>query len=80
MGTLGDMHLRDYLAERNLTREEFARIVGAGSALTVGKWIRGERFPRHSMLLRIEKATSGKVTANDFLTPEPSEKQRSHAA
>lgn len=80
-GTLGYMHLRDYLAEHDLSRDEFARRVGAGSALTVGKWIRGERFPRLAMIRRIEKATDGAVTANDFLTkPEPIGRPRRTAA
>lgn len=60
------MLLSDYLAENELSDAAFARLIGV-ERQTVGRYQTGDRFPERDILLRIFKATSGKVTANDFI-------------
>jgi transcriptional regulator with XRE-family HTH domain len=60
------MHLSDYLRAERLTDEQFGRRLGV-SPFAVGKWRRGERFPRVDVLRRIEVETGGKVTASDLV-------------
>jgi DNA-binding transcriptional regulator YdaS (Cro superfamily) len=51
-----------------LTVAAFAATIGASEA-AVGKWARGERIPRRAMMVRIQEATGGQVTAADFYAP-----------
>jgi transcriptional regulator with XRE-family HTH domain len=64
------MHLRDYLRAEKLTDEQFAARLSV-SPFAVGKWRRGERFPRRELLRRIEAETKGRVTAADLLAAPP---------
>lgn len=60
------MLLKDYLASRGETVEQFAARVGE-SPHTIGKLYRGDRFPRVTLAKRIIAATEGNVTADDLL-------------
>lgn len=68
------MKLSTYLAQSGSTQADFAKAIGA-SPFAVGKWARGERIPRPSLLAKITAQTGGKVTANDFFAhiakPQP---------
>lgn len=59
------MVLKDYLKANGIRSEDFAKTleVSHGGVL---KWLTGERFPRPFALAKIESATNGQVTANDF--------------
>ena len=59
------MKLKDYLRANGIKSEDFAKSldVSHGGVL---KWVTGERFPRPYALAKIENATDGQVTANDF--------------
>jgi transcriptional regulator with XRE-family HTH domain len=60
------MKLRDYLAEKNLTYEQFGFLIGVGKS-QVCRWAIGSRVPSLQMSLAIEAATAGQVTARDFV-------------
>lgn len=66
MGIIGAMLLKDYIAERGETVEQFAERVGE-SPHTIAKLFRGDRFPRLDLAQRIISATEGRVTADDLL-------------
>lgn len=66
MGNVWDMLLKDYLATKGETVEQFAVRVGE-SPHTIGKLYRGDRFPRVDLAQRIIAATEGNVTADDLL-------------
>jgi len=57
--------LTKYRKEHGLTLEGFANLVGSTKP-QVWKWERGA-FPRPEGLVKIQKATKGKITANDFM-------------
>ena len=59
------MRLKDYLHQNDIPYEAFARSIGYSYG-GVLKWIRGDRFPRPSVIATISEATHGAVTANDF--------------
>ena len=59
------MKLRTYIKDQGLTIEEFANQIGVPKG-TIGRYCKGTRFPNRKMFLRIQKATAGKVTPNDF--------------
>lgn len=59
------MNLATYLSRSKTTYEAFAQQIGV-SPFAVGKWARGERVPRPAVMIRINVATDGNVTANDF--------------
>jgi len=62
------MQLDAYLREKKLADESFAALLGSDvSAWGVRKWRYGQRIPRLAMQQRIAAATSGAVTANDFV-------------
>lgn len=61
------MRLDNYLRERGLSSAQFAEISGIGSKQAVHKYRHGERFPTPENLRRIREATSGAVTADDFV-------------
>lgn len=60
------MTLQDYLAEHRLTQAGFATRVGATQA-AISRWVNGSRLPAWPHLVRINQATDGRVTPNDFL-------------
>lgn len=60
------MLLKEYLAQRRETVEQFAERVGE-SPHTIGKLYRGDRFPRLDLTQRIVAATGGNVTADDLM-------------
>lgn len=59
------MKLKEYLRANNIRPEDFAKSLGFSRG-GVLKWISGERFPRPLIIAKIERATNGEVTANDF--------------
>lgn len=61
------MKLAAYLDETKTTYAAFAERIGV-SVFAVGKYVRGQRMPRPQIMSRIKAATSGHVTADDFLT------------
>lgn len=61
------MDLAAYLQTKNQTPDEFAEDVRV-SPNTIGRYIRGDRFPRADVMQRIVQATSGVVTPNDFFS------------
>lgn len=60
------MTLREWLKKKKMKPEDFAAKVAASEGAVL-KWLSGERFPRPESLARIQLATGGKVTANDFV-------------
>jgi DNA-binding transcriptional regulator YdaS (Cro superfamily) len=66
------MTLIEYLADRQLTNSAFAHKIGV-PASTVHRWIRGYRQPSIVYLLKIERATGGKVRVKDFYPVEAAE-------
>jgi predicted transcriptional regulator len=60
------MDLATYLKRKKLTRAEFSAQADV-RLNTLGRYIRGERYPRKSHMARIIKATKGAVTPNDFM-------------
>jgi len=60
------MQLKDYLELEQETAEQFAARVEV-TKFAVRKWVRGERIPRPSTIVRIKKATKGAVTAEDWM-------------
>ena len=59
------MTLKEYLAGEQLTPHAFARKLEVPSS-TVHRWVHGKRHPSIGCLLKIEKATKGKVLVKDF--------------
>ena len=58
------MQLAKYLKTHQISRDDFARLIGV-DRVTVWRWQNGKAFPiRH--LAKIHAATKGRVTANDF--------------
>lgn len=60
------MLLKDYLAAVGETVDQFAARANE-SPHTIGKLVRGERFPRVELARRIVTITDGRVTADDLL-------------
>lgn len=58
------MKLSSYLSRNKISAADFAQKIGV-EPVTVYRWAMGVRFPLHH-LAKIEKATGGAVTANDF--------------
>jgi transcriptional regulator with XRE-family HTH domain len=65
------MKLSDWLKENRWQGKQFAEMIGVSEAL-VSLLRRGHRTPTKEVLLRITKATNGKVKANDFVYDKPS--------
>ena len=59
------MQLKEWLKQEKITLAQFADDIGFSRG-AVMKWVSGERFPRMMALVKIERATKGKVTAIDF--------------
>ncbi len=60
------MKLDAYLATHNITHDAFAAAIGTSRA-AVTRYVTGDRVPSRSVMPRIVQATSGAVTANDFM-------------
>jgi DNA-binding transcriptional regulator YdaS (Cro superfamily) len=58
------MNIPDYLADRSLSQQAFAALVGVTQS-RVSQWISGERVPAERVLA-IEFATAGAVTRYDL--------------
>ncbi len=63
---MANMLLKDYLAATGETVEQFATRAQE-SPHTIGKLVRGERFPRIELARNIVTITNGRVTADDLL-------------
>ena len=62
------MKLRKWLDQQGLTNREFARMIDASEA-AVSRWMAADedrRIPRPEYMASIQKATHGKVKAQDF--------------
>jgi predicted transcriptional regulator len=64
------MTLEKYLSDAGMKPSSFAAELGV-PASTITRLLKGERSPRLDLIGRIQTATAGKVTANDFLAPAP---------
>ncbi|MBA1156907.1 helix-turn-helix domain-containing protein [Microvirga mediterraneensis] len=64
------MKLSQYLSETHQTHAQFALKIGATQA-AVSRYASGKRKPNLAKLLRIERATGGKVRARDFVDEMP---------
>ena len=60
------MTLEEYLASHDQKPFAFAAEIGV-PASTITRLLKGERSPRLDLIRKIHAATSGKVTANDFM-------------
>jgi transcriptional regulator with XRE-family HTH domain len=67
------MKLDQYLSARKLTDAAFAAIVGMSQS-QVNRLRRGLSMPSWDAVAAIEQATSGKVSATDFI-PAPARKE-----
>jgi transcriptional regulator with XRE-family HTH domain len=59
------MKLETYLSETGTSQTAFAARIGTTQA-AVARYAGGKRFPRPEIVARIEAATDGKVSFNDF--------------
>lgn len=59
------MKLSDWLTKTDTTYAAFAKQVGVTSE-AVRLWCLGERMPRKAQVVKIAKATAGKVNIMDF--------------
>lgn len=65
------MKLKDWLDDKRMTHDEFARRVGCSKS-AVTRYANDDRVPRRKTLSAISTVTDGEVTANDFVgEPEP---------
>jgi transcriptional regulator with XRE-family HTH domain len=60
------MKLIDYMKQNKLTQNKFAHKSGLTRS-TICRLLKSERFPTPDTMNKIELATLGQVTANDFL-------------
>lgn len=60
------MKLERYLKRKKITPEAFAVLIDVHPT-TIYRFLQGLSFPKSSNLRRIQHATSGSVTANDFI-------------
>jgi transcriptional regulator with XRE-family HTH domain len=62
------MKLRDWRESSGWSQEQLAKAIGKSvKQESVSQWETGGNMPRRNWLIRIEKLTKGKVTANDFV-------------
>ena len=59
------MKLSKYRESVGLTLEQLAEAVGV-SDVAIGRYERGERIPKHKVMVQIAKITEGAVKPNDF--------------
>jgi len=69
------MRLKEYLSRNNLTQLKFSASAGL-SNVHLGRLIKGRHLPSIPTIKKIEKATNGEVTINDFLKDKTDEIQR----
>lgn len=62
------MQLSEYLSQNNETARAFGSKIGVKGPATIYRYMQGIRFPSARILKKIEEATNGEVTANDFLS------------
>ena len=62
--------LRAFREKRGLSQEDFAKSVGVKKT-TISRIESGHRVPSMGLVSRICEATSGEVTANDFMASSP---------
>lgn len=60
------MTLDEYLNKHSIKPLQFAKTAGLRGKATVYRYISGEITPRKENMKRIQLATNGEVTANDF--------------
>lgn len=65
MDTMVAMRLSDWLRENGHTHATFGRLVSR-SAITIGRYCRGERIPDRNTALLIHAATNKEVRPDDF--------------
>lgn len=70
------MRLLDYMREEGLDDEAFAGRLGECGPYAVKKWKYGEREPDASTIVRIERATSGRVRLADWATQSDERKAK----
>ncbi len=62
------MRLLDYMRAHSLDDRKMAKIVGGGCSIyQIKKWKYGEREPPLAWVIRLEKATDGRVTLHDLV-------------
>lgn len=61
--------LDDYLKDAKLTNAAFAERLAVSEA-TISRLRNGKQAPSWDLIQRIVAETSGKITPNDFLSPE----------
>lgn len=60
------MKLKEYLIKNNLTELNFAEILGCKQP-TISRYVNDKRFPKQTMMKKIEDQTDGLVTYRDFI-------------
>jgi transcriptional regulator with XRE-family HTH domain len=65
-GIKAGMKLDQFLAEKDMSRAEFAKAIGV-SEVSVTRYIGRTRIPQPAVMARINDVTNGQVTPNDFL-------------
>lgn len=65
--TLPSMRLDEWLKAKNISTTEFARLAGLGDRAIVHRYRYGRQVPRLKSMRKIQQATGGEVTANDFV-------------
>lgn len=63
------MKLETYLTENGIRPTSFAVSIGV-SPSTITRLLKGERSPRIELIQAIKRATSGNVSADDFMGEE----------
>lgn len=73
------MKLADYLTSENMKPLHLAQIVGV-KASTISRILKGERDPSFKLMAKIEDATGGAVSPDDFMDPARHRPEKSGAA
>lgn len=60
--------LRDWLTREGIGIGEFADRIGV-TRVTMSRYLAGKRLPRPHIMRRIQAATRGEVTPNDWIAP-----------
>ena len=60
------MTLSDYLRKNDLSVAVFARRIGVNDRVSVRRYLDGSRIPAARVMRKIQEATDGQVSANDF--------------
>jgi transcriptional regulator with XRE-family HTH domain len=59
------MNIRAYLKKSGKTHAEFAKSLGV-TRDAVSRWLAKDRYPRRTMVKKIERITNGDVTLQDI--------------